>query len=547
MSKARSIFRSGFADGLDAVSARIRRPQETPMNIRPQIGLLGVLLAAMSADLNEFVSLTTLTDLRGALGISYDPGLWIDSLYVSGAAVGMAFAPWNAVTFTLRRFTLFAIGLACVVTVLIAFAQNLQALLALRVIQGLSGGLTIPLLMTTALRVLPPQIRIYGLAVYALTVTFTPNISISLAALWVDVMGDWRFVFLQAVPLDAIAAVLVWYGLPQDPPRYERLRQFDWRGALLILVGGGSLTTLMLHGDQYDWFNSPTISLLALASAVAVPLLIVNEWFHPLPLLKLQMLGRRNFAYGAIALALFVIVSTTSSAIPQEFLADMQSYRPLQEQRIDLLLSLAQVALLPAAAFLLDHKQIDARAVMLCGLALVLAACLGAARVDSSWNRDQFYFWQYLQMVGQPMIAVSLLMLATNTVKGPEEGPFVSALINGIRGLADPAGTWLVELVTRWRGGLHSDRLVDQVGQNWFRITQPQRVEPRAPVWLLPNDHPGAAHSLQQFAHMIAQQAAVMTYADTFLIMAALCVALILVTLVLPVHTDPPRIVFARR
>ena len=210
------------------------------MNIRPLIGLLGVLLAAMSADLNEYVSLTTLTDVRGALGVSYDPGLWIASLYITGVSVGMAFAPWNAVTFTLRRFTLFAIGLACAATVLIPLAQNLQALLALRVIQGLSGGLTIPLLMTTALRVLPPQIRIYGLAVYALTVTFTPNISISLAALWVDVMGDWRFVFLQAVPLDAIAAVLVWYGLPQDPPRYERLRQFDWRGALLILVGCGS-------------------------------------------------------------------------------------------------------------------------------------------------------------------------------------------------------------------------------------------------------------------------------------------------------------------
>ena len=517
------------------------------MNIRPLIGLLGVLLAAMSADLNEFVSLTTLTDVRGALGVSYDPGLWIASLYITGAAVGMAFAPWNAVTFTLRRFTLFTIGLACVVTVLIPFAQNLQALLALRVIQGLSGGLTIPLLMTTALRVLAPQIRIYGLAVYALTVTFTPNISISLAALWVDVMGDWRFVFLQAVPLDAIAAVLVWYGLPQNPSRYERLPQFDWRGALLILVGCGSLTTLMLHGDQYDWFNSPTICLLALASAVAFPLLIVNEWFHPLPLLKLQMLGRRNFAYGAIALALFVIVSPTSSAVPQEFLADMQSYRPLQEQRIDLLLSLAQLGLLPAAAFLLDHKRVDARAVMLCGLALVVAACLGSAGVDSSWNRDQFYFWQHLQMVGQPMIAVSLLMLATNTVKGPEESPFVSALINGIRGLADPAGTWLVALIARWRGGLHTDRLFDQVGQNWFRITQPQRVEPHVPVLLLPNDHAGAANRLQQFVHMIAQQASVMTYADTFLVMAALCVALILVTFVLPVRTYPPRIVFASR
>ena len=49
--------------------------QDRTMNIRPLLGLLGVLWAAMSADLNEFVSLTTLTDLRGALGISYDPCL----------------------------------------------------------------------------------------------------------------------------------------------------------------------------------------------------------------------------------------------------------------------------------------------------------------------------------------------------------------------------------------------------------------------------------------------------------------------------------------
>jgi MFS transporter, DHA2 family, multidrug resistance protein len=431
------------------------------MDGKPLVGLLGVFVAALGADFNEFVSLSTLTDFRGALGIGYDPGLWIASLYITGVSVGMALAPWNAVTFTLRRFTLFAIGLPCVATSLIPLAPNLPALLTLRLVQGLSGGLTIPLLMTTALRVLAPQIRIYGLALYALTVTFTPNISISLAALWVDVMGDWRFVFLQAVPLDAIAAVLVWHGLPHDTPRYERLRQFDWRGALLLAVGCGSLTTLMLHGDNDDWFNSPTICLLALASAAAFPLLIVNEWVHPLPLLKLQLLGRRNLAYGVTALALFLTISLTSSEIPQKFLADIQGYRPLQEQEIDLLLSLAQLALLPAAAFLLDHKRVDARGVMLFGLGLVLAACLACARVDSSWNRDQFDFWQDLQMVGQPMIAVALLMFATNTVKAPKEGPFVSALVNTARGLADPAGTWLVALIARWRGRRCGQRKTD--------------------------------------------------------------------------------------
>ena len=193
--------------------------QMNSTSIRSLVGLLGVLVAAVSADFNEFTSSIALADVRGALGISYDTGLWIESLYITGFAVGMAFASWNAVTFTLRRFTLCVIGLACVTTTLIPFAANLQAMLTLRVFQGLSGGLMIPLLMTTALRVLAPGIRVYGLAAYALTVTFTPNISISLVALWVDVANDWRLVFLQSVPLSAIAAILVWYGLPQDAPQ----------------------------------------------------------------------------------------------------------------------------------------------------------------------------------------------------------------------------------------------------------------------------------------------------------------------------------------
>jgi hypothetical protein len=39
-------------------------------------------------------------------------------------------------------------------------------------------------------------------------------------------------------------AVLVWFGMPQDEPKYERFAEFDWRGALFIAIGFGSLTTL---------------------------------------------------------------------------------------------------------------------------------------------------------------------------------------------------------------------------------------------------------------------------------------------------------------
>jgi DHA2 family multidrug resistance protein len=70
-----------------------------------------------------------------------------------------------------------------------------------------------------------------------------------------DGLLDWHFIFLQPIPLSAVAAVLVWYGLPQDAPQYGRFRIFDWRGALLVIIGLGSLTTMLLQGDRLDWFT----------------------------------------------------------------------------------------------------------------------------------------------------------------------------------------------------------------------------------------------------------------------------------------------------
>ncbi len=322
------------------------------MDIGGLIGLLGVLTAAVVAEFNDQVTSVALADIQGGLRISHDPATWFGSLYISAEIIGMALSPWMLVTFTLRRWTLFVIGLSCLSTVLIPFSPGVGAVYTFRALQGLAGGLTIPLLMATALRVLPPTIRLYGLAVYALTATFTPSLSASLAGLWTDVVHDWRFVFFEAIPLCAMAAVLVWYGVPQDPPDYDRFRLFDWRGALGLVIGMGAFSTMLQQGDRLDWFNSQFICLLALISVVVIPLMLINEWFHPLPLMKLQILGRRNFAYAAVALFAFLLIGASASTIPLRFLTEVQYYRPLQSNWITLEISAAQLVLLPATAWL---------------------------------------------------------------------------------------------------------------------------------------------------------------------------------------------------
>jgi len=509
------------------------------------LGLLGVLIAAVLAGLNSQVTALALTDVRGGLGISSDPGTWLESLYISSEAVGMVLSAWLLVTFSLRRFTLFVIAFNCLATVLIPLAADIDLLYTLRSAQGLAGGLTIPLLMTAALRITSPSIRLYGLAVYALTATVTPGVAATLAALWTEIVG-WRFVFFEAVPFCALAGVLAWYGLPQDPPRYERFRMFDWRGALLAVVGFASLTTMLQQGDRLDWFNSRPICVLALLSAVSISLLLVNEWFHPLPLLKLQMLSRRNFLYGVVALFLLLVIGLSAGKIPLSYLREIQGYRQIQSYPVILEIALLQLVMLPLVAFVLDFAWVDARVVSAAGLGCILIACLGCSTITPTWNRGQFYLWQFLQGIGQPLLIVPLLMIATNSVT-PQEGPFASALVNTPRALAEATSVWLFQLIMRWRGGLHTDRLLDAVGQSRFRVIQAKALLPNHLPPLLPSGRPRAPGSLDHFAGEIARQASVLSFGDAFLIIAALTIGLMIVLLVLPVRTRPPRIQLARK
>ena len=514
------------------------------MDSKLLIALGGVILTAMSVELNDAVTAALLGDISGNLGLSHDSGTWFSSLYVSGEVFGMSVSPWFLVTLSFRRWALFVIALTGAATALIPFASDLTVLYGLRTMQGLCEGLTIPLVFTVALRALGPPIRLYGLAAYALTATVFSNLSVALAALW-EGTGDgvlgWQFAFWQAVPVAALAFSLVWWAMPQDPPQYGRFRVIDWRGMLLSLVGFGALSTMLQQGDRFDWFNSTAICVMALVGAVAVPLFVVNEWFHPVPLIRIQLLGRRNFAFGLIALFTFVLVGAVGSTLPNEYLQEVQGFRPSQSFGLTFGVAASQLVLLPLLAVLLNFERVDARVVHFLGLCLVLGACVGDSFLTSVWMGPQFFLWQGMISVGDAMVVMSLLLLATNVVK-PPEGPYASGLVNTPRALGEAVGTWLLQLITRWRGDLHSSRLTDQAGQERYRAVQASGVLPNDPAPLLPNGQPRLPGSLGNFADAIQQQVVVLTLSDAFLVFAAITAALMGVVVGRPGRTDPPRI-----
>lgn len=497
-------------------------PAPAPFGWRLALGLIGVLIAALSSGINDRVTDITLADILGVYGLGHDEGTWVSSAYAAAEVSAMLVAPWLAVTFSLRRFAILATCAFVGFGLLVPFAPNLESLITLRVLQGLAGGALPPLLMTAALRFLPWHIKLYGLSAYALTATFGPNLAMPLASLWTE-GGDWRMVFWQIVPAGLIGAGLIAYGLPQDPLRLERFRQADWQGALLGVSGISMLVIALTQGERLDWLNSPLISLLLLGAAVCLPVFLLNEWFHPLPLFKLQLLERRNFAYGIVTLCLFLFLGMAGSAIPAAYLTGVQDYRPLQTMPTALLIALPQLLLAPLVAWVINRNWVDSRYVIAAGLGLLCLACLGGSLITSEWVRDDFYGLQMLHAIAQPMVVVPLLMNATGVIH-PMEGPFASSMVNTLRGLFSVVAASVLENFITHRQHLHSNTLLDGYGAD------PQSL--------------GALHDAQAlagFAGRVREQAFVLSFSDAFLALLIVIAVLLVVLATLPKRAYPPQ------
>src|SRR6185437_8360264 len=497
-----------MSDGTLASALRANaaeRPAPNPL-VRPMVGLACIFIAAMMAGLNNRLGSLALADVRGALGFGFDGASWIATAYSAGELIAMPFSAWFGITFSIRRFVLWMLGVSIVIAAILPLISNLDLLVALRFLQGIATGSMIPLLMMAALKFLPLSIRLHGLALYAMTATFAPNLGFWLEGCWTDLLSDWRWVYWQLIPLALVSGAMVAWGMPRMPIRTEQFRRANWLGMASGATALGLVAVAFDQGVRLDWFHSSLVAGSMLSGLALLAIYLMTEWDHLSPFIKLQMLGRRNLAFGFTLFLLLLVVLMSSSLLPATYLGAIQGYRPLQMASIGLIVALPQLVLGSLVAILLYQKWADARIVLAGGLLLIAVACFAGAHLTAAWNRDQFVVAQALQAIGQPMAIVSMLFLCTSVID-PEEGPFVSGTINTLRGLGLLIGPALVGQLVVVRQRFHSDMLLDHaaLAGNAF---------PRAP-------------DPAQLAQVVGQQSMVLAIADAYRALGVLALLLI--------------------
>jgi EmrB/QacA subfamily drug resistance transporter len=165
---------------------------------------------------------------------------WVTSGYLLALALALPLTGWLVDQVGARRIFLGCFAGFIVSSMLCASAGSVQALIAFRVLQGITGGLLAPMMqMMMARHAGKHMARVIGVA--AMPVMVGQMFGPSLGGLILAYL-DWRWIFFVNVPVGLMAMAFAWKVLPADERRQPR--RLDIVGLAMISPG----LALLLEG-----------------------------------------------------------------------------------------------------------------------------------------------------------------------------------------------------------------------------------------------------------------------------------------------------------
>ncbi|WP_370412882.1 DHA2 family efflux MFS transporter permease subunit [Streptomyces fradiae] len=276
-------------------------PTGTALNRVLAVTVLGSVMAVLDMTIVN-VALRSLSDAFQAPLTTIQ---WTATAYTLALAAVIPTAAWAMGRIGARRTYLTALVLFTLGSLLAALAWDAGSLIAFRAVQGLGGGLLMPVGMTMVMRAADPERMGRAMAIGGLPILVGPVIGPTLGGWLVDA-ATWHWIFLVNLPLGALALVLAARLLRPDAPRVGApAPRLDVPGLLMLSPGLALLLYGLARGGEDGDPTAPGALLPALAGLVLVAGFVRRALTAREPLLDLRLLRDRTFAAGIGTLALF--------------------------------------------------------------------------------------------------------------------------------------------------------------------------------------------------------------------------------------------------
>jgi DHA2 family multidrug resistance protein len=501
------------------------------------IAVIGANLGAFMAVLNIQIVNASLADIQGAIGAGIDDGGWISTSYLIAEIVVIPLSGWLAQVFSVRIYLLTNAVLFLVFSAACAFAQDLPQMIALRAVQGFTGGVLIPMAFTLIITLLPKAKQPIGLAMFAISATFAPAIGPTIGGYLTENFG-WEYIFYVNVIPGAIMIAMLFFSLEAKPMKLSQLAEGDWAGIVTMAIGLAALQTVLEEGNKDDWFGSPFIVRLAVIAAIALTLFVAIELTAKKPLLNLRILFRRNFGFGVLANFLLGVALYGSVFILPVYLSRIQGYNSEQIGMVLAWTGLPQLVLIPLVPRLM--KRVDPRIVIGVGFALFAASNFMNIYMTNDYATDQLFWPNIVRAIGQALVFAPLSAIATAGIEAENAGS-ASGLFNMMRNLGGAIGIAALQTLLTKREQYHSNVLSQSVSM--FEQATRTRLEQLTQYFTNHGviDRVDATHrAYVAIGHVVQKQAYILAFSDTFYLLGVALIVALIASMLLkkPDHLD---------
>ncbi|WP_299996455.1 MFS transporter [uncultured Cedecea sp.] len=214
------------------------------MNYRARVTL--VYLLGFFIDLvNMFIANVAYPDIARRFDATVSEVAWISNSYILGLTLVIPLSSWLAKRIGAKRLFIFSLLIFIAGTCGVGASSSISQLIAWRWIQGVGGGLLIPVGQTMTYALYQSHERARLSSVVMLIALLAPALSPTVGGFLVDSLS-WRWVFLASLPLAVFTLILAGLWLKTDVQEGKRER-LD----LLGLISGCTALTLILLGLTY--------------------------------------------------------------------------------------------------------------------------------------------------------------------------------------------------------------------------------------------------------------------------------------------------------
>ncbi|AEH11503.1 MULTISPECIES: MDR family MFS transporter [Protofrankia] len=270
------------------------------------IRLAGIILVgAVVVQLDTTIIAVAIDTLGRSFNVGISTIQWVSTGYMLALAMVIPLTGWSVERFGGKRMWILSLALFLVGSALCGSAWSAGSLIAFRVMQGIGGGMLLPLMQTLLAQAAGPQRLGRLMATVAVPALVTPILGPVIGGVILDNLS-WRWIFFINVPICLIALLLAWRGMPdvRTPGRHP----LDVLGLALLSPALAAVVYGFSEAGSRGSFADANASVPLIAGVVLLVLFTVHSMRVAIePIIDLRMFRSRAFTGSAAMMFLFGI------------------------------------------------------------------------------------------------------------------------------------------------------------------------------------------------------------------------------------------------